>query len=80
MKSKRVFQAALQGERCEANIRWSDGTGSQCARAKVIGHWCRQHARMDHRTCGCKNGVRGGACFDYHPADACEASTKENEK
>lgn len=44
--TRRNYTAALQSERCKADITLRDSSGSQCMRKAVIGTLCRQHDAM----------------------------------
>lgn len=40
------FIVPTQENRCEAATILTDKSGCQCMRRKVVGDYCRQHARM----------------------------------
>jgi hypothetical protein len=45
---KRSVRVPPYGERCEAAITMSDGSGAQCSRKRAKDYlFCRQHAAMD---------------------------------
>ena len=46
LKNTRHNRAAPDDVRCVAHIPWGNGEVAQCARRRVDGEYCRQHAAM----------------------------------